>query len=151
MPKNTKQSEISEEQLLTPMSNYSPEAQSKLGNAIGQFAATYHRFAVHCRQALSAATLHFTDGKFTVAKADSFDIPSPESPDAEIFIGWFPVHRVTEENGKKRLGEQSGFQMKLTIRPGNPPAVTAIDETSGDECSGPFSEDTFKSIAEFMQ
>lgn len=151
MPKNTKQSEIPEEQLLTPLKDFSSDCLSTLANAIGQFATTYHHFAVHCRQALSAATLHFTHGKLTVAEADSFDMPSPESPDAEIFVGWFPVHKVTEENGNKCLGEQTGFQMKLTIRPGNPPTVTAIDETSGEECSGPFSEDTFKSIAEFIQ
>lgn len=151
MPKNTKQSEIPEEQLLTPMTNYSSDALSQLGNAIGKFATTYHTFVVHCRQALSAATLHFTNGKFTVAQADSFNIPSPESPDAEISVGWCPVHNVIEENGKKYLGGQAGFQMKLTFLPGNTPAVTAIDESSGEECSGPFCEDTFKSIAEFLQ
>lgn len=150
MSKTETPSEISEEQLLSPPKDYSSDSLTKLGDAIGQFATTYHRFAMYCRQALSAATLQFTNGKFTVAKAESFTMPSPESPDEEIFVGWCPVHRVTEENGKKLLGEQTGFQMKLNVRPGNPPTVTTIDETSGEECSGPFSEDTFTSIAEFI-
>lgn len=130
---------------------FTAESVNNLGTAIGNFIPTYQKFAVSCRQALNSCLLFFSGGKFTVGNADTFKMDEPESAQSEVFVGWFPVYTVETIYDKKCKGDSTDYSIKMEILPGNLPRVTAMHTSTGADISGPFCEDTFKSIAEFIQ
>lgn len=131
---------------------FSPESVSNLGTAIGNFIPTYKKFALSCRQALNSCLIFYSEGKFTVAPAETFKMDEPESTQSEVFIGWFPVYTVKTVDEKKCRGERTHYSLKMESLPGDLlPKVTAVNTTSGNNISGDFSEATFKAIAEFIK
>lgn len=131
---------------------FSPDAVNNLGAAISRFIPTYKKFAKTCRQALNSCLMFYSEGKFTVAPAETFKMDEPESSQSEAFIGWFPIYTVKTVDCKKCRGERTHYSIKMEALPEDlRPTVTAVNTTSGDDLSGDFSEATFKAIAGFIK
>ena len=130
---------------------FSAGSINDLGSAIGNFIPTYKKFARNCRHALNSCLLFYSGGKFTVDPAETFKMDEPESTQSEAFVGWFPVYTVKTVDGKKYRDTYTDYAIKMEIMPGELPTVTAVNNTTGDDISGDFSEATFKAIAGFIK
>ena len=135
----------------TETKKFTPDAVSDLGAAIGRFIPTYKKFAKSCRQALNSCLMFYSGDRFAVDPAETFSMDEPESSQSEAFIGWFPVYSVKTADGKKYRGKNTRYTIKMEALPGNRPTVTAVNNSTGDDISGDFSESTFKAIAEFIK
>jgi hypothetical protein len=54
-------------------------------------------------------------------------------------------------DGKKYRDQYTKYALKMEILPGERPKITATNNSTGDDISGDFSEETFKAIAEFIK
>lgn len=135
----------------TENKKFSADAINDLGSAIGNFIPTYKKFARNCRQALNSCLMFYSEGKFTVAPAETFKMDEPESTQSEVFIGWFPVYTVKTVDEKKCRGERTHYSLKMESLPTERPTVTAVNTSTSDTISGDFSEATFKAIASFIK
>ena len=130
---------------------FNAESVGNLGTAIGNFIPTYKKFALSCRQALNSCLHFYSGGKFTIDPAETFKMDEPEYSQSEVFIGWFHIYTVKTDKGKKCRGDKTDYALKMEILPGERPTVTAANNSTGDDISGEFSEETFKAIAEFIK
>lgn len=135
----------------TENKGFTPDAVNDLGTAIGNFIPTYKKFARNCRQAIKSCLLHYSGGKFAVDPASTFSMDEPESSESEVFIGWFPVYTVKTVDGKKYKDTYTDYAIKMEILPGDRPRLTVVNNSTGDDISGDFSESTFKAIADFIK
>lgn len=135
----------------TEHKGFTPDAVNDLGTAIGNFIPTYKKFAKNCRQALKSCLMFYSGEKLAVDLASTFTMDDPESSQSEAFIGWFPVYTVKTADGKKYRGEYTDYSLKMEILPGDRPRVTVANNSTGDDLSGDFSEETFKAIAGFIK
>ena len=131
--------------------NFSAKSVSDLGAAIGNFIPTYKKFAQNCRHALNSCLHFYSGGKFTIDPAETFKMDEPEYSQSEAFIGWFRIYTVKVMDGKKYRDQYTDYALKMEIMPGERPTVTAVNNSTGDDISGEFSEETFKAIAEFIK
>ena len=135
----------------TEHKGFSPDAVNDLGAAIGRFIPTYKKFAKSCRQALNSCLMFYSGDRFAVDPAETFTMDEPEYSQSEAFIGWFPIYSVKTANGKKCRDKNTCYTLKMEALPGNRPTVTAVNNSTGDDISGDFTESTFKAIAEFIK
>lgn len=130
---------------------FTADSVNDLGTAIGNFIPTYKKFARNCRHAINSCLLFYSGEKFTIDPAETFKMDEPESSQSEAFIGWFPVYTVKTVDGKKCRGDRTDYAIKMEVLPGDRPTVTAVNNSTRDDISGDFSEETFKAIAEFIK
>ena len=135
----------------TESKQFSAESVNSLGTAIGKFIPTYKKFARSCRQALKSCLHHYSGEKLAVDPASTFSMDEPESSESEAFIGWFPGYTVKTVDGKKYRDGYTDYAIKMEILPGDRPRITAVNNRTGDDISGDFSEATFKAIADFIK